>query len=288
MSIFTIVINQITELFISFYQQRRVSTMYNLERQSEIINLIQRNGSVKVSELSETFCISKETIRRDLCELEESGALKRTHGGAIIQRSKASINSTNYESPIAIRNIHNVEEKQLICKTAAATINNGDTIFIDNSSTCLYLYQYIPSNIQVTFLTNSIPFLIECSKKQNPNHTIVCLGGIFKSSNLSIYGNITIKNAAQYYPNKAFISCTGIHSINHITDSGIHEIDVKKTLLQSSQIKYLLADYTKFGQIGQVYLSDLTAIDFIITDSKTNLSQLHYLDYSNVKVIVAK
>lgn len=262
--------------------------MYNLERQSEIMNLLQRKGSITVAELSEVFRISKETIRRDLCELEESGVLKRTHGGAIIKRPLPVNSKTEYESPIYIRNIQNVEEKQLICKTAAAAINDGDTIFIDNSSTCLYLYKYIPSDIQVTFLTNSIPFLIECSKSQNPNHTIVCLGGIFKGSNMSLYGNITIKNAAHYFPGKAFISCTGIHSNNNITDSGIHEIDVKKTLLQHSQTKYLLADYTKFNQIGQVYLSDLSAIDYIITDKKTRLSQFPFLDYSNVKVIAAK
>ncbi len=214
--------------------------------------------------------------------------MKRTHGGAIIKRPSSINDSANYESPIYIRNIQNVEEKQLICKAAAAVINDGDTVFIDNSSTCLYLYKYIPPNIQVTFLTNSIPFLMECSKSQNQNHTIVCLGGIFKSGNMSLYGNITIKNSAQYYPNKAFISCTGIHSNNHITDSGIHEIDVKKALLQHSQTKYLLADYSKFEQVGQVYLSDISAIDYIITDSKTILSQLHYLDYSNVKIIVAK
>lgn len=262
--------------------------MYNLERQSEIINLLHNKGSVTVSELSEVFHTSKGTIRRDLCELEESGVLQRTHGGAIINRTVPSRQSANYESPISIRNIQNVDAKKMICKAAASTIKNGDTIFIDNSSTCLYLYQFIPPDIQVTFLTNSIPFLIECSKTRNPNHTIVCLGGIFKSSNLSIYGNIALQNAAQYYPNKAFFSCTGINSSNQITDSGIQEIDVKKTLIQSSQTKYLLTDYSKFNQIGQVYLCDMTAIDYIITDNKTDLSLLHYLDYADVQIIVAE
>lgn len=105
---------------------------------------------------------------------------------------------------------------------------------------------------------------------------------------MSIYGNITIKNAAQYYPNKAFISCTGISCNNQITDSGIHEIDVKKALLQRSQTKYLLADSSKFDQIGQVYLCDLSSIDYIITDNETDLSQLNYLNFTNVNIKVAK
>lgn len=262
--------------------------MYNLERQSEIMYRLKSNGSVTVAELAQFFHISRETIRRDLCELEESGALKRTHGGAVLQWASSPDHRKNHESPIQVRNIQNVEEKRLICKAAASVIQDGDTIFIDNSSTCLSLYKYIPPDIQVTFITNSISFLLECSKNQNPNHTVVCLGGIFKNSNLSIYGNIAIENAAHYYPNKAFFSCTGINSSNHITDSGIHEIDIKKALLLHSQTKYLLADYTKFNQVGQVYLMDLAEIDYIITDSKTDLAQLAYLKYSNVEVLAAK
>lgn len=262
--------------------------MYNLERHSEIMDQLKKKGSVTVTDLAQFFHISRETIRRDLCELEDSGALKRTHGGAVLQGPLVSDHKKNYESPIQVRNIQNVEEKRLICKAAAAVIQDGDTIFIDNSSTCLSLYKYIPPDIYVTFITNSISFLLECSKKQNPNHTIVCLGGIFKNSNQSIYGNIALENAAHYYPNKAFFSCTGINKNNQITDSGIHEIDIKKALLLHSQTKYLLADYTKFNQVGQVYLMDLSEIDYIITDSKTDLSQLAYLTYSNVEVYAAK
>lgn len=90
--------------------------MYNLERQSEIINLLQRNGSVTVSQLSDIFHISKETIRRDLCELEESGTLKRTHGGAIILQSSSLNEMGNNESPIYIRNIKNVKKNKRFVK----------------------------------------------------------------------------------------------------------------------------------------------------------------------------
>lgn len=261
--------------------------MYNVERQYKIMDLLQLNGSVNVSELSKTFQTSKETIRRDLCELEESGILTRTHGGAIVSQKISLKNESTIETPISIRNIQNVEEKKAICKIAASTISEGDTVFIDNSSTCINLYQYIPTDIHITFLTNSISFLVECSKASNAKHTIICLGGIFKHTNLSIYGNIAIKNAQQYYPSKAFISCAGISGKFQITDSGIHEIDIKRTLIDSSQSVYLLADYTKFHQTGQVYLSECSAIDYLITDKKTDIASLHFLNHSKTQIIVA-
>ncbi len=272
--------------------------MYIEERQTKIITQLKSTGRIDVNDLANTFQTSKETIRRDLNDLEKAGMLKRTHGGAILPSEKG--NSLIYpalkdkhlniqkEAPVLERTVRNVSEKHAICKLAASYIQNEDTIFIDNSSTCIYLYQYIPADIQVTILTNSIQFLLECSKSLSPHHTIVCLGGIFKSTNLSIYGNATIKNAQQYYPNRAFISCTGIISENEITDSGIQEIDIKKTLVKSSQEVFLLADYSKYRHIGPVYLGSFADIDYLVTDSKSDISYLNFSHNIKTQILIAK
>lgn len=262
--------------------------MHIEERQTNIMNQLNTKGRIDVSELAQSFLISKETIRRDLNVLEKSGKLMRTHGGAILPVRQSNPMPSVNEMPVSERTVKNIAEKQTICRLAASTIRDEDTVFIDNSSTCIYLYQYIPADIQVTFLTNSIQLLLECSKTLSPNHTVVCLGGIFKNTNLSIFGNTTIKNAQQYFPNKAFISCTGIASKNQITDSGIQEIDVKKTLIKSSQEVFLLADYSKFKQTGPVYLGDFTDIDYLVTDVKSDLSYLNFSKDSNTQVLIAK
>lgn len=273
--------------------------MYIEERQTKIITQLNSTGRIDVCEMANLFQISKETIRRDFNDLEKAGLLKRTHGGAILPNNQGenlpstmimpskSLHAIN-EAPVLERTIRHVEEKQAICKIAASNIQNEDTIFIDNSSTCIYLYQYIPADMQVTILTNSIQFLLECSKSLSPHHTIVCLGGIFKYTNLSIYGNTTIKNAQQYYPNKAFISCTGIISETQITDSGIQEIDIKKTLVKSSREVFLLADYSKFNQIGPVYLGSFADIDYLVTDTKSDLAYLNLSKITKTQILIAK
>lgn len=273
--------------------------MYIEERQTKIITQLNNSGRIDVSELANLFQTSRETIRRDLNDLEKSGLLIRTHGGAILPASTGEISSSTMtmqskshnpisEAPVLERTIKNVDEKHAICRVAASYIQNEDTIFIDNSSTCIYLYQYIPADIQVTILTNSIQFLLECSKLLSPNHTIVCLGGIFKYTNLSIYGNTTIKNAQQYYPNKAFISCTGIISETQITDSGIQEIEIKKTLVKSSREVYLLADYSKFNKIGPVYLGSFEDIDYLVTDSNSDFGYLNLSKIAKTQILIAK
>ena len=182
--------------------------MYGIERKSEILKILEQNGRIGVNELSTLFNSSRETIRRDLRKMEEKGLLKRTHGGAVFE---SVFSSTSSEFPVGVREIQRFKEKDAICKSAASFIKNGDSIFVDNSSTCLYLIQYIPVDFQITLLTNSIKLLMESMESNHANLMIVCLGGFFNGSNLSTYCTISHKNATDFYPNKSFLSCAGIH-----------------------------------------------------------------------------
>lgn len=262
--------------------------MYTIERKAEILNLLQKNGSINVIELSKLFEASKETIRRDLRELEDKGLLVRTHGGAIPAEAKQSVQPNAPEPPVQVRKLANFEEKQAICKKAASFIQSEDNVFVDNSSTTIYLPQYVPQNIQVTFITNSLPFLMQAARFNNPNHSYIVLGGMFKASNLSIHGNMTLHNAKEYYPNKLFLSCTGISPDRMLTDSSIQEVDIKKMMIERSKEVFVLADHTKFEKNGQIFLSSFNDIDHIITDSKAVQSNYSYLNNYNIDVITAQ
>jgi DeoR family fructose operon transcriptional repressor len=235
--------------------------MYSEERKAEIRSLIGQKGSIEVNMLAELFRTSRETIRRDLSDLERRGALRRTHGGAMLDPSLMP----QPESPVGERGARQMEEKKLICQKAAGLISANDTLFIDNSSTMIYLPQYIPTHLRITIITNSISFLHETSKVNNYNWLLICLGGIFKPQNLSVHGSDTLKNAEPYYPTKTFISCAGISPVNKIADASPHEVEVKRMMIDRAQEVFLLADHTKFEKAGQVFLCDLDSIDHIIT-----------------------
>lgn len=261
--------------------------MYSVERKAEIISTLESTGTVDVSDLAVRFKTSRETIRRDLRELEANGIIKRTHGGAVLAERHNSIQKPQ-EYPVAVRGIQRFNEKNEICKKAASFIQNGDIIFVDNSSTTMYLSKHIPAGIQVTFITNSIKFLLECSQNPNSNILLICLGGIFKGDNLSVYGNATLKSAEEYYPNKAFLSCAAISTGAMLADTSIHEIDTKRMMIERAQEVFILADHTKFGKNGPIFLSTADAVDCLITDSKTDISALSALSQKNVKIIAAE
>lgn len=256
--------------------------MFNIERKSEILKILEHNGRIGVNELSTLFNSSRETIRRDLREMEEKGLLKRTHGGAIIDSTSASITA---EFPVGVREIQRFKEKDAICRSAASFIKNGDSIFVDNSSTCLYLVQYIPADFQIILITNSIKLLMESMESDHANLMIVCLGGFFNASNLSTYGNISQRNAADFYPNKSFMSCAGIQLPDQLTDSSILEVDTKRLMIEQSQEVFILADHTKFDRSGPFFLSNYSSIDYLITDQNADSGQFAPLEKAGAKVV---
>lgn len=269
--------------------------MYGSERKEIIIKMLNTDGHVYVNELSQLLKTSKETIRRDLRELEGENKLLRTHGGAAPLPSSPSplvpfpaagnfIGDT--EEPISVRQTYRMPEKNRICKKAASFIEDHDTIFVDNSSTTLFLAKYIPTDMRVTIITNSIKFLLETASLGNPNLTLICLAGFYNASNLSLYGSRTIKSAEDFFPKKSYISCAGISPTNKIADTSLSEIDTRRTILQKTETTFLLADHTKFYNTAPFYLTDFNSIDYMITDKQSFALDLDFVTQkSNIKII---
>lgn len=263
--------------------------MYYIERKSKILELLPEERSVSVDSLAMAFDVSKETIRRDLRQMESEGLLTRTHGGAVPLTTAFTVPAPSpAEPPVDIRSTFNNDIKHSLCRKAASYIKEGDNVYIDNSSTTVYLAQYIPENIQVTFITNSISFLIESSQLNNPNLTFVCLGGILNTNNLSTYGNIALRNSHDYFPNKAFLSCTGISEERQITDSSINEVDIKKEMIHRAKEVFILSDHTKFNKNGQIFLSNIENIHHIITDPIVDSYSHNFIDRSHTDIIFAE
>src|SRR3954468_21766912 len=99
------------------------------ERQKKIVELVNERLSIRVTELSEIFSVTEETIRRDLEKLEKENKLRRSHGGAV------SIQEKDSEVDFSTREITNVMEKRIIASEAIKQVESGDRIILDASTT---------------------------------------------------------------------------------------------------------------------------------------------------------
>ena len=99
------------------------------ERKKIIVDYVKKNEFVDIAYLKNTLDVSEMTIRRDLRKLEADNSLVRVLGGA------RSIPSGMYEDPVEKRVKFHAEEKERIARYAASMVNEGDSIFMDASST---------------------------------------------------------------------------------------------------------------------------------------------------------
>ena len=131
--------------------------MLAIERKNEILSILQKEQRVLVAELSTRYQVTEETIRRDLEKLEKEGFVKKTYGGAVLNK-----NST-IDMPLKIREKTNRKEKQKIAQTVASLIEDGESIMLDSSSTSLMIAQELKKKKKLTVITTSVEVLIELS-----------------------------------------------------------------------------------------------------------------------------
>ena len=233
------------------------------ERRQQILKILNNKGSVHVNEVSKILNVTEETIRRDLDTLNEKRLLKRTHGGAI------SIEDNKSELSFNVRKEKNIEEKITIAKKAASLINNGDTIFLDASTSSMYLADELKEFTDLTIVTNSVRIILELA--ENPIN-IIATGGILRANSLSYVGPLTNEAIKKYYADKFFTSCKGISIKHGATDSNEMEIEIKKLMSKQSQKLIVLADYSKFNKVGLSQFANFNDIDIIITDDNIDKS----------------
>ena len=141
--------------------------MLAVERRNIIEKLVEENGSVLVVELAKQFDVTTETIRGDLLKLEKQGVLVRTYGGATLVTAEQ-------DPAVSEREIINYKEKQLIGIRAAKMIDDGDTIFLDASTSSLHLARCIKEKKGLTVITNACKVVTELAGCEDMH--VICIG----------------------------------------------------------------------------------------------------------------
>lgn len=247
--------------------------MLALARKTEIKNIILEKKSVTVTELSKRFSVSGETIRRDLNQLEAEGVLTKTFGGAYIQGGVE--NSVN----ISLRQHIFPESKQAIAARCLELIHNGDSIFLDSSTTSLFVAKSVKS-MNLTVTTNSLLIINELC--ESPTIHLVCIGGNYTPGDNAFNGLNSQTNLSALYFDKTFMSCRSLSMENGITNSIETEAAFRKLLIERSAKVYIVADYSKFNQTSFIHIADFDKITGIITDFDPSEQWLGFLEKHNV------
>ncbi len=254
--------------------------MLAVERRTKIEQLINENKSVLVVELAKLFDVTTETIRADLLKLEKQGVLIRTYGGATLNGSAADLSFNE-------RNFVNSDAKQKIGIRAAEMIRSGETIFLDASTSALYLARNLKDKNGLTVITNAANIITELSDCSNI--TLICTGGQLCAKNMSYIGRFTERMIrSNFAANKFFFSCKGVTLSRGLVDSSEDEAAIKLAMLECSDSAIFLCDHLKLGKTGIPVIAPIKRLDAFITDAELYNEWKEQLEADEVKLITVK
>lgn len=185
--------------------------MLAIERRNEILEKLQTDRRVVVSELSQIYEVSEETIRRDLDKLVNDGYAIKSYGGAVINENM------NIDLPFNIRKNRNVIGKQRIAELVAKIVQDGDSIMLDASSTAVYIAKGLKDKKNLTLITNSMEIVIELLDMSD--WRVLSTGGVSREGSFALVGTQTNRMLQSYHADKAIISCKGLDMAAGLTDS---------------------------------------------------------------------
>lgn len=249
------------------------------QRREKILDMIREDGHAKVLELSKIFKVSEVTIRQDLEKLEADGFVKREHGGAYLK--DIGLNVKN----IALQKQENLSQKAAIAKKSLEMINDGDTIILDSGSTTTEIAKLISGFKNLTVITNSLNIALILGA--DPEVNLVLTGGEFKAPTLSLTGQKAADFFNDLHVDKLFLATAGITLKSGLTYPSISDIVVKRSMIESANITYLVADSSKVGKSSFASLGALSLIDYLITDSQMNKHDIDMFKRHDVKMIIA-
>lgn len=236
--------------------------MLAAERQSLVLDEVQRRGAATVGELATRFGVSEMTIRRDLDALVARGALDKVHGGATSRRSGAP--STD-EPGFRAKRLRQQAEKEAIARAAAALVEPGSAVGLSAGTTTWALARQLRAVPRLTVVTNSIRIADELHDDDRTDLDVVLTGGVRTPSD-ALVGPVAVSSLRQLHLDVVFLGVHGIDADAGFTTPNLLEADTDRALVAAGRRLVVVADHTKWGTVGISTIARLDEADVLVTD----------------------
>jgi DeoR/GlpR family transcriptional regulator of sugar metabolism len=249
-------------------------------RREAILELLQDQRAVTVAEIEERFGISPMTARRDLAELERQGHARRTHGGAVLP------STSSHEDSFSARMGTATAAKRALAVAAAATVEDGEALFLDSSTTAYHLAEVlIRDDRPVTVVTNSLPIIDLISANAREAIELIAAGGQLRRISRSFVGPVAVEGLKRHWTDRAFLSVKGIAPDGTLTDADPLEAEVKRTMIGQAGQATLLVDGGKLDRRGLSVIGPVSACsDVLVAGLAADSDLLSAIDVPGVAV----
>jgi DeoR family transcriptional regulator of aga operon len=258
---------------------RRSSRLLVEERRRLIVGLLDTQERATVEELVERFGVSAVTIRGDLDRLAESGAIVRSHGGALKRREPRDV-------PLAVKETLHHSEKVRIGQAAARLIRDGQTVILDSGTTTAEIARQIRSLgfKSLTVVTNGLNIAMELANL--PTIRLIMIGGLLRQMSFSTVGPQAEHMLRGLYADRLFLGVDGLDLIGGLTTPDVLEAQLNALMVTVSREVTAVADSSKFHRRSLSFISSITALHRVITDDKADPQVLAALRARSIDVMV--
>ena len=251
------------------------------ERRFQIREMLATQRTVSAADLCNRLQVTAATIRRDLAALEQEGVLVRSHGGAVSRMSSTNFQPT-YDALLRSEN----EEKRQIARAAEQLVLDGDTIFLEGSTTVFELARRLIHRHRLTVVTNS-PTIV-CELQRSAGVTVMCTGGDLQKDTFYLSGEWAQRALSEIRLDKAILGVSAIDPRYGVSTAHHAEAQITRMVSKAAKTRIALADHTKFGRQRFAFVGPVTDIDILVTDSGTDPKCIQELRDAGLQVLVAE
>lgn len=253
--------------------------MTTYERRQSMLDILRKQPGLRVPELAQALDVSEGTVRNDLNALEGEGRLRRVHGGAVIN------DQDQFQNISFVRRYkQNVAAKLAIAREAALLVKDGDSIFLDASSTAYYFAQALSGRRRLRVMTNGFEVARELA--QNSSNTVILIGGVVNNDSASVTGLLSEQIIADMHIQKAFLACSGFSLERGMTEVHLAEAQLKRKVIESSQQLFALIDSSKFGKEDLTPFARPEKITRLFTDVGLSPEWIAQLEHARVEFTI--
>lgn len=248
------------------------------DRQNKLIEIVRKKEKASVEDLAELLGASRETIRRDLTQLANSGKVQKIHGGATMPRILG-------EGPFQQRLSDNVDAKIEIAQTAASLFKPGETLMIDTGTTTLFFSEEIAKIAGLTVVTNSTEIARAIAKANNGSRVFL-LGGEFTADNSQTFGTMVAAQIRSFRAHHAVLTIGAIDNRTGAMDYNIEEAHVAQAMIEQSAKLTVLADSSKFDGLASFEVCPIAEIDRLVTEARPPADICEALEISGGQLVL--
>ncbi|WP_288083001.1 DeoR/GlpR family DNA-binding transcription regulator [Shinella sp.] len=240
--------------------------MWQEERHQKIRAMLTSFGQVSIDRIVESFGVSRQTVRRDLIDMEQSGILRRIRGGAV------PVDTEDME--FSVRITQRLHEKRALCVAALRLLKSHQTIFLDAGSTTTIMAEVLagPTGLtDLTVVTNSLEAatrLAQVPNSQENGIRVQLLRGPVKRDPLETWGGATVADIYSYHADMALLSPLGIDAASGATYYQLHGAEIAEAMARQAAKITILADHAKIGVTSRKCVCPTGEIDYVVVDSK--------------------